>query len=231
MANSNKTTGKRKLINALYILLTATLVFLFIMPSPQNITNNILEVTLNKPTSSTPAASIAITAKPGNSNQIVTKDFSYILNQEDNSCIITGIGTRSVKHLEIPSYLDGKRVSEIAANAFRDQNDIISVTIYSAEIIGKNAFANCQNLETVTIMEGTERISPSAFFACKSLRSITIPNTVEFVGAFAFQDCSNLSEIHFDGTRAKWINMNRDSYWNRNGIVCTIHCIDGSTSY
>jgi hypothetical protein len=227
MANSNKTTGKRKLINALYILLTATLVFLFIMPSPQNITNNILEVTLNKPTSSKPASSIAVTAKPGNSNQFITKDFFYILNK-DNSCVLTGISTINVEHLEIPNYIDGKKVSEIAEKAFHDRNDIISATINSVETIGKYSFANCSRLETVTIMEGTERISPSAFFACKSLRSITIPSTVEFVGTFAFQDCTNLREIHFDGTRAKWKTMSRDAYWNRNGIVCTVYCIDGT---
>ena len=97
---------------------------------------------------------------------------NYEYNELDDGTVeITGyIGSET--NLNIPSTLNGKKVTKIGKDAFYRNNDIVKVTIPN----------------TVT----TIGIS---FQYCGSLTSIEIPNSVTSISSNCFQDCSNLSEI------------------------------------
>ena len=65
----------------------------------------------------------------------------------------------------------------------------------SVTSIGKDAFADCKNLKTVTIPDSITSIGKDTFSGCSSLTSITIPDSVTSIGDGAFSDCTSLASI------------------------------------
>ena len=70
----------------------------------------------------------------------------------------------------------------------------------SVRVIRLNAFALCENLETVTFEEGLREIEGQAFTCCRSLKSIYIPASVKEIGQYGFSHnpfnfCSGLTSI------------------------------------
>ena len=61
-------------------------------------------------------------------------------------------------------------------------------------IIGRNAFAECVNLESAHIPESVTAISPAAFYNCSALTSINMPDSVRMLGHKAFVGCESLTE-------------------------------------
>ena len=65
--------------------------------------------------------------------------------------------------------------------------------------IGKNAFCNCNLLESVTFSEGLLSIDEEAFAWCVSLTDVALPSSLEFVGDFAFSGCASLEVVSYGG--------------------------------
>ena len=65
--------------------------------------------------------------------------------------------------------------------------------------IGKNAFFNCNLLESVTFSEGLLSIDEKAFAWCVSLTDVALPSSLEFVGDFAFSGCASLEVVSYGG--------------------------------
>lgn len=66
-----------------------------------------------------------------------------------------------------------------------------SVTITSEKVIGKNAFINCDMLESITIQGDVESIGDYAFYSCSNLKSITVlTTTVPTLSSYAFNSDS-----------------------------------------
>ena len=61
--------------------------------------------------------------------------------------------------------------------------------------IGKYAFYNCYNLNSVTIPNSVTSIGESAFRKCSVLNSVVIPNSVTSIGNSAFYECSRLTSV------------------------------------
>ena len=69
----------------------------------------------------------------------------------------------------------------------------------SVTSIGKNAFAYCKDLTSITIPEGVTTIGDYAFRNCTNLTSITIPETVTTVYQDTFSGClENLQNVEDD---------------------------------
>ena len=62
--------------------------------------------------------------------------------------------------------------------------------------IGKRAFYNCYELESVTIPNGVARLGQGAFAGCSNLTEVTIPASMAVVDDGAFSRCSNLKGVH-----------------------------------
>ena len=94
----------------------------------------------------------------------------------------------------IPSYIEGKPVTKISANAFKNCNKRIKFlnVIYLKEI-GNSAFEGCQLLESV-YLTNIEKIGEAAFKNCSALKSVQIFNVSE-IGDKAFCGCNNLKSI------------------------------------
>jgi hypothetical protein len=98
--------------------------------------------------------------------------------------------------LAIPPTYDGKPVTRIGENAFRDCSNLTSVTIPdNVTRIGNKAFADCSSLMNVTISNNVTRIGEWAFEGCSSLTSMNIGNSVIRIGEYAFNGCTSLTSV------------------------------------
>jgi len=90
-----------------------------------------------------------------------------------------------------------KELKSIGESAFEGSNlSQLDLSKTEIEVINKNAFANCKDLEKVILPDGLKVIEAEAFCGCSSLTSINIPDSVERIGDFAFKDCSSLTSIN-----------------------------------
>ena len=78
--------------------------------------------------------------------------------------------------------------------------------------IGKEAFFNCANLETVDLPQTLVTIQSEAFRNCKALDGIVLPEKIAKIGNNAFAICENLKSIVIpDGINAAIENAGDDS--------------------
>ena len=147
--------------------------------------------------------------------------------ESDDRIVVTGCKPDGNGNLTIEAEIeiDGKTylVTSIAPDAFKENTNIVSVTVPSTiKEIGESAFADCDNLKTVTI-EGDEnsesiKIAEKAFdnspietlnqnrdtdgtpFDNKtSLKNVTIGENVKSLTEGAFDGCDNIDNIEFQG--------------------------------
>lgn len=71
------------------------------------------------------------------------------------------------------------------------------LTINSGKSLDQWAFANCKNLETVTIGDTITTIGDGAFEECKKLKTVTIGNGVRKIDSNAFSECTSLTDVIF----------------------------------
>ena len=113
----------------------------------------------------------------------------------DGTVSITGYtGGSSV--VEIPSEIDGKKVTVIADDAFGGQRALVSVTMPDTiTTLGNDAFNCCESLESISLSDALTSIGEKAFYECVSLKSIYIPYNVKTIGDYAFYFCGRLRTV------------------------------------
>lgn len=151
---------------------------------------------------------------------LVYGDFIYAVNTEGDY-EITGYTYNGVElqKVTVPSEIDSRPVTGIAADAFKACKTLESVTIPTsikyisdyafydcdklAEVkipdsvtsIGKGVFQNCDVLKTVTFGKSVSSIGDFAFLDCKVLTGVTLPERLVTIGKGAFQNCAAITEI------------------------------------
>jgi hypothetical protein len=119
---------------------------------------------------------------------------SYALNLDGESYTVTGIGNCVDKNVVIPSTYNGKPVSNIARNAFRDCESLESIIIPgSVKTIESEAFTWCYNLKKVVLENGVTSIKSDAFRDCERLQEVFIPWSVQTMGGYVFDSCRELT--------------------------------------
>ncbi len=87
-------------------------------------------------------------------------------------------------------------VSVIPEDAFADCDNLTTVSLPTTITnIRTNAFMSCNGLGQIDIPEGVISIEDGAFQDCNSLTSVTIPDSVTSIGAHAFEGCHYLTSI------------------------------------
>lgn len=117
---------------------------------------------------------------------------TYIVSE--NEAIITGFfGNPEV--LNLPSEIDGKKVTQIRENAFYKCEALTEITVpESVTSIGHHAFFGCTSLENVRIGGDIEKLSEGIFYGCESLRSVEVRN-ISAIDNYAFFGCESLERF------------------------------------
>lgn len=101
--------------------------------------------------------------------------------------------------VEIPSEIDGYKVTALGANCFNSQNNVTSIIFPdSVEALQSNSICFMDNLEEVWLPENLAIIDSGNFCDCYALASVTIPASVSYIES-SFSGCENLKEIRFEG--------------------------------
>ena len=109
---------------------------------------------------------------------------------------VTVIANNAFKETSIETIKLPNSIIEIGANAFEDCEDLKSIEIpANVQVINEGTFRNCESLSTVTFAGNVTEISEEAFYACTNLYSITLPESLETIGGKAFYYCEYLSNI------------------------------------
>lgn len=88
----------------------------------------------------------------------------------DGGYEVVGVEDESVTEINIPSFVNFKRVVAIGEYAFSNNSTIVSITIpNSVKIIKDYAIISCSALEEVTLPQGIERVGMLNFYYCDNL--------------------------------------------------------------
>ena len=105
--------------------------------------------------------------------------------------------TGSATSVTVPATYDGKNVTAILPEVFKDNTTMTSVTIGdNVTTIGASAFENCDALTTVNFGSGVTTINAKAFYDCDALTSVDLPDAVTYVGEDAFVSCDALTTFN-----------------------------------
>ena len=100
------------------------------------------------------------------------------------------------KEFVIPSQIDGKTVTSIASEVFKNNATLEKITIPSTVTnIGESAFENCTALKKAVIPNGVTEISEDVFRDCSSLEEVTLPDSITDIYDCAFYMCAALKSI------------------------------------
>ena len=122
-------------------------------------------------------------------------EFSYTTGSDGTVTITKYNGSAS--NVEIPDTIAGKAVTAIGDEAFAENENLLSVTIpASVKSIGDYAFDVCYNLASVKFNEGLETIGGGAFELCVSITSIKFPNSLKTIYDGAFFACDGLDFVN-----------------------------------
>lgn len=132
--------------------------------------------------------------------------FVYTANG-DGTCTITGFNDFRAELVNVPSEINGLKVSAIGNGAFQTKNNLQTVRIpETVTSIGSMAFYGCKNLTSVVMGDNVKSIGAKAFNSCTALTEVNLKNT-ELLGEYAFYGCTSLQKI-FMGTALKVIGKN-----------------------
>ncbi|XFA98584.1 leucine-rich repeat protein [Candidatus Izemoplasma sp. B36] len=125
-------------------------------------------------------------------------DISYALTANNTAVVLGYKEGATEKDVTILESIQGHNVVEIQPHAFQNSNLIETLNLPSTlEIIGEQAFMDCQSLQTVYFEDNSnlDRIDRMAFFQTTSLKYFVIPDGVTTIGIGAFLWTFQLSHV------------------------------------
>lgn len=116
-------------------------------------------------------------------------------------------------------------ITKIENLMFSGCTSLLTVNIpKGVEKIGSDVFLRCTSLRSISIPEGVTSLGRSAFQLCSSLVFVNIPRSMRSIERLVCVGCSSLKEIHYNGTKAEWEQI-EGRYLGRD---MTIVCKDGN---
>lgn len=108
---------------------------------------------------------------------------------------VTGLDDRNAVEAYIPSSIGGKKVTQVAMEAFSGYSNLRTVRIAEGvESVLGYAFENCSNLEFIEIPDSVTMIAGSVFKGCSKLKTVTLPSRITSLGG-VFSGCGGLESI------------------------------------
>lgn len=164
----------------------------------------------------------------------------YQLNSDDTYTVAGIQENYSGTALFIPSKYNGKDVTAIAARAFEDHSELISVTIPdSINTIGAFAFDGCKGLTGVYISDMTSwcninfkssqsnplEHAQKLYLNNMLVTRLNIPKDVEFLDSYAFYNCNDIIEITVDENNVRYKSQDNCVIDKTTGTL-TLGCVN-----
>ena len=90
-----------------------------------------------------------------------------------------------------------KGITELGYDVFAECSELQKVTLPGGlKEIGDAACSQMESLSSVTLGKGITRLSPYMFNMCYALTSVTVPEGVTDIGSCAFRYCESLQTMH-----------------------------------
>lgn len=148
--------------------------------------------------------------------------FSYSEDDSGN-IILTKYNGREAAP-EIPSSIDGKKVTAIGESCFAGNTAVKTISIpegisqigdyafecctylagltlpASLRTIGEGAFSACIHLPEAVFPDNLEVIRKGAFLYCSALKELELPAGLQEIGNFAFSNCSSVTSVSIKST-------------------------------
>ncbi len=87
-------------------------------------------------------------------------------------------------------------------------------------VIGREAFSNCKNLESVEIPESVKYIETRAFSGCTSLKEVKMTNSLKDISLWAFEGCSAVRELTLpENIMEQRLSGEAFKGWKRNQVI------------
>ena len=127
---------------------------------------------------------------------------------------VTSYG-KSLSTIVIPSAIDEVDIEYINDNAFADCDNLTTLTIGAKiKTIGAYAFVNCSSLATLTFANGSVCTYVGKYaFAATKIAAVAIPATVTVLGDYAFSNCYALATVEF-GTNSVLTEIGKSCFLN-----------------
>ena len=147
---------------------------------------------------------VSVNTVMADAETFVNGDWQYSISELNGLIIIEGYtGTESV--IEIPSAINGKAVTEIGSDAFKNNGTITEVSIPSSvRSIRNDAFSYCTSLRKVNLSEGLTEIHTA--FIGTAIENVLIPSTVKYLSEDAFADGA-IKEIIIEAEHASVLSL------------------------
>ena len=130
---------------------------------------------------------------------VYSEGLSFVLWQ--GTYAVQGIGLCTDPNIVIPSEYNGIPVTAVENYAFKNCEQITSVTLPdSVTAIGDCAFWGCRNLRSVHLPDGVTSIGVFAFRDCEELNEIRLPQGITRINDYTFCGCKKLETITLTGT-------------------------------
>ncbi|KTE89382.1 hypothetical protein AT727_13370 [Desulfitobacterium hafniense] len=120
---------------------------------------------------------------------------------------------QAATRINIPDYIEGKPVTNIAREAFSGCRELTEIRLPGTlRTIGYAAFAGCKSLTGIDLPEGLEQVGEHAFWYCDSLREVKIPASLK---DFNLNTFTGKGDIRFA------VAENNPVYTCRDGVIYT----------
>ena len=105
--------------------------------------------------------------------------------------------TGSATVVTTPTTLGGNTVSKISGNCFRGNTSLTGVTVSEGvvEIYDNYSFADCTQLESISLPSTLSILGKLAFYNCSSLKAIVLPSGMTHINDYTFAKCSSLETV------------------------------------
>lgn len=120
---------------------------------------------------------------------------------------LTTIGEYAFSGTGIESITLPRGVTSIGSGAFRNCNDLVSVTFQRGIAVSElpeDAFQDCSSLESINVPASVTTIGEDAFSGCTALSDVRLHDTLQAIRNGAFSNCPSLRNVYFDGTQEEF---------------------------
>ena len=149
-----------------------------------------------------------------------SKGLEFALNADGNSYYVKSNGNCTDTEIIIPGIYNGKEVTGIGNNAFKDCYLIINIIIPdTVTYIGDYAFSGCVALINLTLSNNITSMGNNAFENCQSLERVELPESLTGIGDSAFRGCISLIEINIPNGVT---SINNNTFYGCTSLVTVV---------